>query len=158
MTNFKAIIEYDGTDFAGFQWQHQTRTVQGVLEDAIALRTGKAIRVSGAGRTDAGVHGLGQVVSFQAETTIPVDRMAYALNSALPPDLSVRSVEAVDDSFHARFSASSRVYLYLVLNRRTPSALWRRYSAFQWHPLDVEAMRNAAGRRAAKWQNGAIFC
>ena len=146
MTNFKAIIEYDGTDFAGFQWQHQTRTVQGVLEDAIKLRVGKAVRVSGAGRTDAGVHGLGQVVSFQAETGIPIDRMAYALNSALPSDLSVRSVEAVDEAFHARFSASSRVYLYIVLNRRTPSALWRRYSAFQCHPLNADAMQDAAKR------------
>ncbi len=146
MQNFKAIIEYDGTDFAGFQWQHKTRTVQGVLEAAIALRVGSPIRVAGAGRTDAGVHGLGQVVSFQADTSIPIERMAYALNSALPPDLTVRSVEAAEDSFHARFSASSRVYLYLILNRRTPSALWRRYSAFQCHPLDAAAMQDAAGR------------
>ena len=146
MMNYKAIIEYDGTNFAGFQWQHGTRTVQSVLEAAIEKRTGAFVRIAGAGRTDAGVHGLGQVVSFQAETTIPTERMALALNSALPPDLTVRTVEEADESFHARFSASSRVYLYLILNRRTPSALWRRYSAFQCHPLDSGAMRDAAQR------------
>lgn len=146
MTNFKAIIEYDGTDFAGFQWQHETRTIQGVIEAAIKLRTGQDIRVAGAGRTDAGVHGLGQVISFRADTRIPTERMAYALNSALPSDLTVRSVEAADEAFHARFSASSRIYLYLILNRRTPSALWRRYSAFQCHPLDANAMQDAARR------------
>ena len=146
MQNFKAIIEYDGTDFAGYQWQHETRTIQGVVEDAIRLRTGQNIRVAGAGRTDAGVHALGQVVSFRAETRIPLDRMAYALNSALPPDLTVRSVEEADEAFHARFSASSRIYLYLILNRRMPSALWRRYSAFLRHPLEADAMRNAAQR------------
>ncbi|HZP80013.1 MAG TPA: tRNA pseudouridine(38-40) synthase TruA [Chthonomonadaceae bacterium] len=145
MPTFKATVEYDGTDFAGFQWQHGTRTVQGVLEAAIAQRTGQAVRLAGAGRTDAGVHALGQVISFQAETRIPIERMALALNSALPPDVSVRKVEAVEETFHARFSASSRLYAYLIVNRRTPSALLRRYSAFCPFLLDVEAMQAGAG-------------
>src|SRR2546430_1299639 len=117
MRTFKATVEYDGTDFAGFQWQRGVRTVQGALEAAIALRTGQTVRVTGAGRTDAGVHALGQVVSFAAETRIPTERMALALNSALPPDLSVRCVEEVADTFNARFTASSRLYAYLILNR-----------------------------------------
>lgn len=145
MMTFKATVEYDGTDFAGFQWQHETRTVQGALEAALAQRTGQAVRLAGAGRTDAGVHALGQIISFQAETRIPVERMALALNSALPPDVSVRKVEAVTDTFHARFSASSRLYAYLILNRQTPSALLRRYSAFCPFLLDAEAMQAGAG-------------
>jgi tRNA pseudouridine38-40 synthase len=144
MRYFKATVEYDGTDFAGFQWQHETRTVQGVLEAAIALRTGQNVRLTGAGRTDAGVHALGQVVSFGAETRIPTERMAIALNSVLPSDLSVRRVEEASETFSARFSASSRLYAYLILNRAAPSALWRRYSAFCPSPLDVEAMQSGA--------------
>jgi tRNA pseudouridine38-40 synthase len=141
---FKAVLEYDGTDFRGFQWQHGERTVQAELESAIALRTGRQVRVTGAGRTDAGVHALGQVVSFAVETRIPAERMAAALNSGLPRDLSVRSVEEADPEFNARFKASSRIYAYLILNRSTPSAIWRRYSGFVARPLDVEAMRQAA--------------
>lgn len=144
MRYFKATVEYDGTDFAGFQWQNGARTVQSVLEAAIAERTGQQIRLTGAGRTDSGVHALGQVVSFGVETRIPTERMALALNSALPLDLSVRSVEEVEAAFSARFSASSRFYGYFILNRRTPSALWRRYSAFCPEPLDTDAMQTAA--------------
>jgi tRNA pseudouridine38-40 synthase len=144
MRYFKATVEYDGTDFAGFQWQHQSRTVQGELEAAIALRTGQTLRLTGAGRTDAGVHAMGQVVSFGVETRIPVERMAPALNSVLPPDISIRSVEEVGPEFNARFSASSRLYAYLILNRKQPSALWRRYSAFCREPLQVEAMQAGA--------------
>ena len=144
MRYFKAIIEYDGTDFAGFQWQHETRTVQGELERAIAIRTGQTLRLSGAGRTDAGVHALGQVISFGVETRIPLDRMALALNKTLPPDVTIREVTEVETEFDARFSASSRVYSYLILNRRMPSALWRRYSALCLEPLAVDRMRAAA--------------
>ena len=144
MRYFKATVEYDGTDFAGFQWQHETRTIQGVLEKAIAIRTGQNVRVTGAGRTDAGVHAIGQVISFGVETNIPIERMALALNSALPLDLSVRSVEEVEEVFNARYSASSRLYAYLILNRRTPSALLRRYSAFCPESLDLEAMKQSA--------------
>lgn len=144
MRYFKAIVEYDGTEFSGFQWQHSTRTVQGELEAAIALRTKSHSRVTASGRTDAGVHALGQVISFSADTRIPTDRMAIALNSALPADVSVRVVEETTVDFSARFSASSRIYAYLLLNRRTPSALWRRYSTQCPEPLDIAAMQRAA--------------
>ncbi len=142
--HFKATVEYDGTSFAGFQWQNNARTVQGVLESAITQRTGQTIRLTGAGRTDAGVHALGQVISFGVETAIPLERMALALNSALPEDVSVRKVEEVRADFSARFSASSRVYGYLILNSRTRSALWRRYSALCLNELDVSEMRHGA--------------
>lgn len=144
MRNFKAIVEYEGTDFRGFQWQHNTRTVQGELEQAIAIRTGTTVRVTGAGRTDSGVHALGQVISFACDTRIPTDKMAAALNSALPLDLSIRTVSEVDSEFNARFKASSRMYVYAILNRKAPSAIWRRYCGFTSQPLDVRAMRTAA--------------
>ncbi len=144
MRTFKAIVEYDGTDFCGFQWQKGYRSVQEVLEKAIATRTGENVRIAGAGRTDAGVHGLGQVVSFSSETRIPIESMALAFNSVLPRDLTVRRVEEVSPDFHARFSASSRIYGYLIFNRRTPSALWRRYTAFCPAVLNIEAMQEAS--------------
>ncbi len=144
MRYFKAIVEYDGTELSGFQWQHDIRTVQGELEKALAIRTEQTVRLTGAGRTDAGVHALGQVVSFGAETRIPLDRMALALNHTLPSDVSIREVTEVGAEFNARFSASSRIYSYLILNRRIPSAVWRRYSALCLEPLQVERMRAAA--------------
>ena len=144
MRNFKAIVEYDGTDFRGFQWQHHVRTVQSELENAITLRTGQVARVTGAGRTDAGVHALGQVVSFALETRIPIEQMAAALNSALPRDVSVRGISEAAPDFNARFMASSRVYNYLILNRKTPSAVWRRYSGYSARPLNVGIMQRAA--------------
>lgn len=143
LVHVKAIVEYDGTDFAGFQRQRHARTVQEVLEEAIAKRLGPLQHFACAGRTDAGVHALGQVISFDCETRVPSERMALALNSVLPPDVRVKQAEEVDPSFHARYSASSRVYLYIILNRNTPSALLHRYSAFCSTPLDVEAMRKA---------------
>ena len=146
MRNFKAIVEYDGTDFRGFQWQHRARTVQGELETAIARRTGQTSRVTGAGRTDAGVHALGQVISFTADTRIPIERMALALNSALPQDISIRTVEEADPDFSARFKASSRCYAYLILNTKLPSAIWRRFTGYSPRPLDVDAMRQAASQ------------
>lgn len=156
MRHFKTTLEYDGTEFAGFQWQHGTRTVQDALEAAIQTRTGQTVRVTGAGRTDAGVHALGQVVSFACDTRIPTDRMTLALNTVLPRDISVTHVDEVDAGFSARFSASSRVYVYLILNRPVPSALWRRYSAFVREPLDVAAMQAGAHHLLGE-QNFASF-
>ncbi len=144
MRYFKATVEYDGTDFAGFQFQHDARTVQGVLEAAIKERTGQQLRLVGAGRTDAGVHALGQVVSFGCETRIPLEKMAIALNSALPPDLTIRHVEETAPEFSARFSASSRLYAYMILNRNVPSAIMRRYSAQYSASLDVDMMQIGA--------------
>src|ERR1041384_7394799 len=140
MRHFRVTIEYDGTDFAGFQYQVGQRSVQGELERAIEKLTGQQIRVSGAGRTDAGVHALGQVVGFRVETRIPTEKIAVALNSALPDDARATGAVEVDEEFHARFSAKSRAYVYLILNREHPSALFGRYSAHMPYPLNAEAM------------------
>lgn len=146
MRCYRATIEYDGTDFAGFQWQRDLRTVQGELETALRRLTEQDVRVSGAGRTDAGVHALGQVVSFRASTRIPTERLATAMNSVLPED--VRAVEAceTDEAFHARFSAKSRAYVYVILNRQEPSAVWRRFAHHVRQRLDVGAMEEGARR------------
>lgn len=141
----KAVIEYDGTDYSGFQRQQGQRTVQETLEEAIKIRLGEETRIAGAGRTDSGVHAFGQVVSFDTETKIPVEKITLALNSALPRDMNLKSAEVVKEDFHARFSASSRVYLYAILNQDAPSALLRRYTAHCRKPLDTGAMREAAG-------------
>lgn len=138
------MIGYDGTDFHGFQRQKGLRTVQEELERTLTILLGHTVSVKAAGRTDAGVHAEGQVVSFWTNCPIPTDRLPVALNSLLPPDIVAKGAEEVGPDFHPRFSAVSRVYRYLVDNRPVPSALLRRYS---WHipePLDLEAMKIAA--------------
>src|SRR5262249_38052842 len=117
MRCFKVTLEYDGTDFCGFQYQAGQRSVQAEVERAVEKLTGSFARVHGAGRTDSGVHALGQVVSFQAETRIPLEKFDAALNGVLPRDISAVRTEEVDDKFHARFSALSRLYIYVILNR-----------------------------------------
>jgi len=144
MKHIKLVIGYDGTDFHGFQRQRGLRTVQEELESTLTTLLGHPVSVKFAGRTDAGVHAEGQVVSFWTTCPIPVDRLPFALNGLLPPDIMAKKAKVVSPDFHPRFDAISRVYRYLIDNRPVPSALLRRYA---WHipePLNVEAMRTAA--------------
>ncbi len=152
MRSFKVTLEYDGTGFAGFQYQLGQRSVQAEVERAVERIAGCPCRVHGAGRTDAGVHALGQVVSFQAETRIPIERMASALNSALPRDVAAVAAEETNAGFHARFSATARAYVYVVLNRECRSAVFDRYVCHFPHRLDVIAMR-AGARRLVGWHD-----
>ena len=142
----KLTLEYDGTEFRGFQAQGKgERTVQSVLAMAVAtLSPREQVILNGAGRTDVGVHALGQVVSFETESALPIERWAIALNSLLPRDMAVASVEEAAPGFHARFSARRRTYGYLIWTRRTRSALWGRYSLHYRRPLDIALMRQAA--------------
>jgi len=149
MRNIKAIVEYDGTDYHGFQRIPGRRTVQGELEKALSTLTKEDVRICGAGRTDAGVHALGQVISFVTSGTIPTDRIAIALNSILPRDIVISDVSEVDESFHARYSAKARSYRYILWNAAVPSALMGRFS---WHVPDK--INLAAMRRAAKYLVG----
>ena len=146
MRTLKLTVEYDGTDFAGYQKQGQgERTVQAVLQQAVQrLIPEPEIVLHAAGRTDTNVHALGQVVSFQTESRLPIERWSIALNSLLPGDLAIAKAEDAPDGFHARFSACSRTYAYLIWTRRTRSALWGRYSLHIRRPLDVSLMRQAA--------------
>lgn len=144
MPRFRLTVEYDGTDLAGFQYQLDQRSVQGELEDAVGRIGRLRSRVEGAGRTDAGVHATGQVVSFDMETSVPDDRLAVALNANLPEDVRITAADRTEDGFHARFSARSRRYVYLVLNRPRPAVLWRRYTWHHARELDAGRMQQAA--------------
>lgn len=141
---YRFILEYDGTEYHGWQIQHGARTVQAVLEHAVAQLIGEPVRVAAAGRTDAGVHASGQVASFRTERVLPPDIIARALNALTPDDVSVREVEIVDDTFDVRRSARSRTYVYRIWTRRVPSPFWRHYAWHLMHPLDVAAMQGAA--------------
>jgi len=143
MRNFKLTLEYDGTDFHGWQRQLGMRTVQGVLEEAVAGILGKEVQVNGAGRTDAGVHALGQVANFVVDTRITSEQIGRAVGAKLPEDVQVYGVEEVNMDFHARFSARMRRYVYYL--RTEPTAIWRRFAYVVTMPLDVETMKRAAG-------------
>ncbi|MBI2935426.1 MAG: tRNA pseudouridine(38-40) synthase TruA [Chloroflexi bacterium] len=138
------ILEYEGTNYQGFQVQPNTPTIQGTLEEALRRVLGGEIITHGAGRTDSGVHALGQVVTFFVPDPARVDRLQGALNFHLPPDIRVRAVYQVAPEFDPRRHALSREYQYLIWNAPAPSALWRRFVHHVPQPLDVEAMGEAA--------------
>jgi len=141
---FRGVLEYDGTDFHGWQVQGSLRTVQGELEAALAGILGGRVPVIASGRTDAGVHAEGQLVSFRAATRLPPERLAAALNARLPSDLSVLSLEEAPEGFHATRDAVSKVYRYSILNGRTPRPLLRRTTWRVPQPLDLARMRRGA--------------
>ncbi|HET6281049.1 MAG TPA: tRNA pseudouridine(38-40) synthase TruA [Polyangia bacterium] len=144
--NLRILVEYDGTDFSGWQRQPQMRTVQASLEKAIAQMTGETVLVRGAGRTDAGVHAAGQVANFTLTAAIPEAGLLRGLNSILPKDIAILEVAAVAETFDARFSARGKVYRYLIWNHLVRSPLYARRS---WHcrsTLDLEIMRQAAAQ------------
>lgn len=143
MRNVRLLVEYDGTLFHGFARQHGMRTVQGVLESCLQSLLDEPIQVVGASRTDAGVHARGQVVNFHTTRPVPLSALHRALNRRLPDDLKVRSARAVAPDFHARHSAYSREYHYLLYQREHPS-VWRiRYAWHYPYPLDRERMAEA---------------
>ncbi|WP_457636953.1 tRNA pseudouridine(38-40) synthase TruA [Oceanithermus sp.] len=145
MRRVKLILEYDGTNFSGFQVQARgERTVQGVLEDALRKIPGAKPRVVAAGRTDAGVHALGMPVHYDTEDSVPVDKVRLALNSLLPPDLRVLTAEEMPPEWHARHSARWRHYWYRVLNRSQPTALERNRVWWVPQPFDFPAIAAAA--------------
>lgn len=157
MLNIKMVLGYDGTAYHGFQVQANALTVQEVLEEAISKIIGTRIRVIGSGRTDTGVHATGQVVNFHAKTSIPVERLPYAINSVLPEDIVVYEAAIVPASFHARYDAKSKVYTYTIDNAPHPRVLERRYTYHERFPLNVDLMRRAAAQLVGK-HDFASFC
>jgi tRNA pseudouridine38-40 synthase len=137
---YRLIVEYDGTDFHGFQYQPDLRTIAGALESALSPLFHEEVAVAAAGRTDAGVHATGQVVSFRARRDFPVERLALALNASLPGDVTIREADLAHDDFSARFDARERVYEYLIFNRATPSAVVRRWTHHVYRPIDDAAL------------------
>ena len=140
----RALVAYDGTDFCGFQRQANGSTVQGTLEAALRQVTQETISILAAGRTDAGVHAVGQVVAFDTLWRHGVGALQRALNAVLPATLAVRGVEEAAPSFHPRFDARSRRYRYTIYNKPERDPLGRLYSLHVARPLDVAEMRQAA--------------
>ena len=144
MRRIHLIVEYDGTAYAGWQRQANAMTVQEKLERAILKLTGEELCVSGASRTDAGVHALGQSAHFDTESRIPADKFSFALNTMLPPDIRVTRSEEVSPEFHARFSTRGKRYRYLFHAAPHAGALTRNTHAHVIYPLDVERMQAEA--------------
>ena len=138
----RLTLEYDGTDFKGWQIQPDQRTVQGELQSRLARLYGNPIPVTASGRTDAGVHALGQVVNFTPTRDIPLERLQLSLNGMLPPDVAVKSVAHVSPDFHARFDARHRHYFYRI--RYTKHAIGRQYAWYMRRPLDHEVIQEAS--------------
>jgi len=142
--NYKLVLSYDGTDFYGWQRQPHHRTVQGVLEEALAKISGKHVSVLGAGRTDAGVHALAQVAGFKADLRLLPEDLRKALNALIPDDVRVISVAKAASDFHPRRSAKSKVYRYRIFHDRDVSPFDVRYVLYWPSRLDIAKMRAAA--------------
>jgi len=146
--NVKLVIEYEGTHYHGWQAQAGAPTVEAALRDAIHNLTGESPALTAAGRTDAGVHALGQVVNFRLEREFPVEQLPGALNARLAPDIAVRRAEAVDDAFNARYSAKARLYAYRIRQALPRGAYQRQYAWGLHDTLDIAAMQTAGDRMA----------
>lgn len=142
MRNIKLTLEYDGSNFCGWQVQPKARTVQGVLAASLQVLLQEPVQVIGAGRTDAGVHAQGQVANFATRSGLLLREIHRGLNSLLPPDVVVLRVEKVPEGFHARYDATARRYLYRISSR--PTALRRQFVWTVMSPLDLGPMREAA--------------
>lgn len=143
MRNIKLTIEYDGENYHGWQTQPNLVTVQKTIEGCISGITREKIRIQGSGRTDSGVHALGQVANFKTETHLKISQIQKALNSTLPRDISISKVEEMPEDFHAQFSCQSKVYQYNILNRTYPSAILRNRVWFVPQKLNTNNMKEA---------------
>ena len=144
MRNIKLVIEYDGTNYHGWQVQANALSIQEVIETKLGIMIQEQVRVIASGRTDTGVHALGQVAIFKTSSSLPVDVLRHGLNRLLPEDIVIQSAVEVDEYFHPQFGAKRKTYRYVILNRERRSALHRNYS---WHLprlLDLAAMRDAS--------------
>jgi len=142
--NFKITLQYDGTDFHGWQRQGELRTVQGELTNALSQIDSRQVTVHGSGRTDAGVHALGQVASANLQKQITADKLRAAINGNVGKDLRALEVETVSDDFHARYSALEKTYRYRIVNGPVISPFLVRYAHQDARPLDLERMQQAA--------------
>jgi tRNA pseudouridine38-40 synthase len=145
MRNIKLVLSYDGTDFFGWQRQPDRRTVQQVLEEAIGQLTGVESTTNASGRTDAGVHAIGQVVHFHTASRHAPEVFVKALNATLPRDVRVLKADEVPQAFHATLDAVTKLYRYVIDNGRIADPFQTRYSNHVYQPLDVAAMNRAAG-------------
>ena len=150
MRTLKLVVSYDGTRYHGFQKQKDYVTVQNILEDVLSKFCGEQVKIAGSGRTDAGVHALGQTISLRTNGTIPCANLVRASRRMLPEDIVILSAEEVEEGFHARVSAQWKRYLYRVLQNETPSPFQINYAWQVKEYLDVEAMNAAAALLVGK--------
>lgn len=141
MRNLKLTIQYDGTKYCGWQKQPNSSGIQGTIEYAIYEITREKVNIIGSGRTDAGVHALGQVANFKTNSNIPAARIPDALNAKLPKDISIIDCQEVSDDFHSRYSATGKIYRYLIYNKPYRSPLYKDISYHVRYDLDIEKMR-----------------
>ncbi len=144
MNNIKLVIEYDGTNYIGWQQQKNGISVHEKLTKAIEKVVNEEIKLLGAGRTDAGTHAIGQVANFKTKSNIPSFNLVQAINSYLPKDIVVKSVKKVPDKFHSRYSAKSKIYCYTILNSNIRCAIQRNYCHYYSTCLDIEKMQKAS--------------
>ena len=142
--NYRLLIQYDGTDFHGWQIQEGQRTVQGELTRVLNLLEGTDVHVNGSGRTDAGVHAEGQVATVRLQKAFHPEKLRAAINGNLFRDLRVLNAERAPDDFHARFSATGKTYRYRVVNAPVMSPFWARYAIHEGRPLNLGQMQEAA--------------
>jgi tRNA pseudouridine38-40 synthase len=142
--NIRLLLEYDGTRYHGWQRQKNALTIQEVVETALERLTGGPLTLHASGRTDAGVHALGQVANFLTDSPLPLKAFLHGLNSMLPPDIAVLAAEEAPEGFHARKSARAKIYEYRILNRPSRSPLQHHYAWWLSHPLNLPAMAEAA--------------
>jgi tRNA pseudouridine38-40 synthase len=142
--NYKLLIQYDGTDFHGWQRQESDRTIQGELERVLGVLEGRDVSVIGSGRTDAGVHAEGQVANVVLAKSFTPEKLRAAINGNLWRDIRVMNVEYAAEEFHARFSAKKKTYIYRIVNAPVMSPFWRRFALHESNPLDVNAMQSAS--------------
>lgn len=140
MKNYKLIIQYDGSNYSGWQIQKNSGSVQQTISESIEVVLKEKVNLIGSGRTDSGVHAIGQVANFRTETVIDIYRFKHSLNSILPSDILVSSMEDVDFEFHSRFDAKKRTYLYLLTQTRSP--FYKNYSYFYPRNIDIEKLNS----------------
>ena len=144
MRNIKLTIEYDGKDFNGWQKQPNKLNIQGTIEQAISKITGEEIKLDASGRTDAGVHSLGQVANFKTNSNLPIERFPIAINANLKKSIRILAAEEVDDRFHSRLTCKQKTYRYIINNSLYGSAIYRNLEYHVPQKLDVEKMKEAA--------------
>jgi tRNA pseudouridine38-40 synthase len=142
--NYKLLLQYDGTEFHGWQIQDDLRTVQGELTSALSLIEGRSVNVHGSGRTDAGVHAEGQVASVEIQIDISPEKLRAAINANVGRDVRVLRVDLAADDFHARYSALEKTYIYRIVNAPVVSPFWSRYVHHDARKLDLESMNCGA--------------
>lgn len=143
MRNIKLIIEYDGTNYCGFQKQNTEITIQGTLEKAINKATNEVVEVIGSSRTDAGVHARGMVCNFSTNSTIPAQRFREAVNRRLPDDIVIIESEEVEEGFHSRYCSKGKTYSYTIINRYQTGAIGKNFYFQVKEELDIDKMKKA---------------